>query len=169
MRHVTKAPPCYACDNGTVHPKNVRGRRFDYRDELALVFDQDLEVPTCNSCGELYMTGELTKRFGEALERIRSAHKQGAVKRFVETIEREFPTIPKAVWEDTFGISRGYLSRLASGARVADTALEILLAGFAKEPTTALRLVKAAGHLPRQLASLVTDADVRQRRRTTPA
>lgn len=166
---MSKTRLCYACETGTVRLKNVRGRKFDYRDELGLVFNEDLEVPTCDSCGELYMKGELTKRFSSILERVRSAHKQSAVVRFVETIEREFPSIPKAVWEDTFGISRGYLSRLASGARTADTALEILLAGFAREPKTALRLVEAAGHLRPQLAPLLGNPRERGGRRVTPS
>lgn len=145
--------PCYSCDSGTMRLTNLRGRLFDYRDEPALAFDEDLEVLACDNpqCRELRLGGERTTRVNAVLERLRLAKKQEAALHFMEAAEREFPEIPRSLWEDTFGLSRGYLSRLATGKRQPDTALEMLLEGFAHQPRLVLSVVKAAGRLPSQL------------------
>lgn len=148
MSDVTK--PCYSCETGTMRRTNLRGRQFDYRDEFRLVFDEDYEVLACDNpaCGELRLGGERTARMNAVLERLRSTRKRAAAQNFVETAEREFPEVPRALWEDAFGLSRGYLSRVVTGKRLPDTPLEIVLEGFAREPRLALRLLKAAGRLP---------------------
>jgi hypothetical protein len=66
---------CYTCETGAMRPANMRGRSFDYRDERGLVFDEDLEVFTCDSpaCGELRLGGERTARVDAVLERLRLA------------------------------------------------------------------------------------------------
>jgi hypothetical protein len=136
---------------------NKRARAFDYRDERGLVFDEDLEVLACDrpSCGELRLGGVRTERVNRVLERLRLERKQAAARHFVDTAEREFPDVPRAVWEDTFGLSRGYLSRVLAGKRLPDTPLEMLLEGFAREPRLALALVKITGRLPPQLDAVM--------------
>jgi hypothetical protein len=146
---------CAACETGTVKPTNLRGRAFDYRDEFGLVFDADLMAPVCDTCGEMFLKSALTRQLGSTLDRLRLVRKRSAVERFVQAADRNYPDVPRAVWEDAFGLSRGYLSRLISGTRVADTALEVLLEGFAREPATVLRLLELAGHVPPGLAGIV--------------
>jgi hypothetical protein len=147
--------PCYTCEKGTVRVTNLRGRPFDYRDEIGLIFDADLEAPVCDHCGELYLSGALTQQFSDTLEQLRLARKREVAQHFVRTVETRYPLVPRSLWEDTLGISHGYLSRLASGARVPETSLAILLEGFAKEPETALRMFSLAGHLPHELSELL--------------
>ena len=147
-----KTTPCYACDTGTVVETNLRGRKFNYLDELNLVFDEDLVAPVCDTCGELYLGGTVTQPFGDALERLRLSRKQSAAVHFVERVEREYPAVPRALWEESLSLSHGYLSRVASGKRVPDTLLEIFLEGFSRDPEAALRLLEAAGHMPDALA-----------------
>lgn len=150
-----KTKLCYSCETGTVQPRNLKGRTFDYRDERALEFDEDLTVPACDTCGELYLKGDLTRRFSEALERLRAERKQGAAVRFIKAATAEFPDVSRAHWEEMLGLSRGYLSRLASGARVADTTLEILLEAFARDPSTVIDALNSAGRLHKSLAAAV--------------
>ena len=154
---MTMGKPCYTCEKGTVRVTNLRGRAFDYRDEMGLVFDADLEAPVCDQCGELFLSGALTQQFSDALEQLRLARKREVAQHFVRTTETKYPQVPRALWEDTLGVSHGYLSRLASGARVPDTALAILLEGFAKDPEAALRLFSLAGHLPRALSVMLEE------------
>ncbi len=158
--------PCYACGQGTVRSTNLRGRTFEYRDEIALTFDADLEAPVCDRCGELYLTGALTDQFSAVLEQLRLTRKRQAAEHFVHAVETRFPDVPRALWEDTLGLSRGYLSRLTSGSRVADAALEILLEGFAKEPETALRLCSLSGHVPLALTEAVEQTKRATRRQS---
>ena len=143
--------PCYACETGTVRQTNLRGRAFDYRDEVDLIFDEDAELPVCDACGEMPLNAAATKRLNVVLERLRAERKRSAVEQFIDTIGREYPTIPRAAWEQALGLSPGYLSRLASGTRLADTPLEILLAGFAKDPSAVIELIEATGHMPKLL------------------
>lgn len=136
-----------------VTPQNLKGRPFDYRDEIALVFDEELIVRACDSCGELYLKGAASHRFGSVLERLRLARKREAAEQFLDTAQRELPGVSRALWEKTLGLSKGYLSRLVAGTRVADTPLEIILKAFAREPTAILRALQDIGHLPSHLAS----------------
>jgi hypothetical protein len=101
--------------------------------------------------GRCPLNAAATKRLNVVLERLRAERKQSVVKRFIEIVGREYPTVPRAAWEQAFGLSPGYLSRLASGHRLADTPLEILLAGFAKNPSNVLDLIEATGHMPKLL------------------
>lgn len=142
------AKPCYVCDTGTVRPTNLHGRTFDYRDEVELIFDEDLVAPVCDVCGEIYLKGADSDRFGSVLERLRDERKRSAVVRFEETVAREFREVPRAAFEDMLGVSHGYLSRLARGTRTPDAPLEILLQAFAADPVQTLRLVAKARRLP---------------------
>jgi hypothetical protein len=160
--------PCYACETGTVRLAQVHGRAFDYRDEVGLVVDEDIQLPVCDTCGEMPLNAAATKRLNVVLERLRAERKQSAVKRFIETVGREYPTVPRAAWEQALGLSPGYLSRLVSGNRLADTPLEILLAGFAKNPGVVIDLIEATGHMPKQLMAHLARAKS-PRRRVRPA
>ena len=148
MTTTQKTKPCYACETGQVRPTNLRGREFNYRDEVGLIFDEDLTAPVCDKCGEIYLRGPASDHFGLVLERRRDMRKRAAVTDFEETLTREFRGIPKAAFEDMLGVSHGYLSRLARGSRTPDAALEILLRAFAADPIQTLRVVATARPLP---------------------
>ena len=51
------AKPCYACETGTVRQTNVRGRAFDYRDEVDLVVDEHVEL-----AGVRHLRGDASRR-----------------------------------------------------------------------------------------------------------
>lgn len=53
---------CLACDDGTVAPKNIRGREVG-----GAVIDDDIVVPVCNSCGEMYVRATDAKRIDVAI------------------------------------------------------------------------------------------------------
>ena len=162
--------PCYACETGTVRWTNLRGRTFAYRDEVALVFDEDLEALVCDTCDEIALDAATTKRLDVVLERLRAEQKQAAAAQFVDiTLRRDYPTVPRSAWEQALGLSPGYLSRLASGSRLADTALEILLVGFAKRPSLVIDLIETAGHMPKPLMNHLANASHSSAPRLTSA
>lgn len=57
---------CMACDQGTVAPTNIHGRKIG-----GVVIDDDIVVPVCNSCGEMYVRGDAAKRIDEAIAKTR--------------------------------------------------------------------------------------------------
>ena len=142
---------CFSCESGTIRLAGLGGRTFDYRDELSLVFDEKIDAPVCDTCGELFLRADLTARFETVLERLRATRKRTIVQDFVTVSERDFPDVPRALWEDALGVSHGYLSRLLSGKKLPDTALTILLAAFAKKPKKTLELLSATGYMPPEL------------------
>ncbi len=147
---------CLTCEVGQMQRVNLRGASLDYRDELGLIFDDDLHVMRCDNaaCGDMQIKGTQISTMNDVLERLRRERKQQSAQHFLRTAEQLLPDIPRAMWEDILGLSRGYLSRIATGTRQPDSPLEILLEGFSKEPRSALVLIKAAGRLP----SAVDDA-----------
>jgi hypothetical protein len=163
-----KAKPCYACDTGTLHQTNLKGRAFDYRDEVGLEFDEDLHAPVCDVCGEVYLKGELTQRFSDVLDRLRSARKSASAAHFAERAEREFPDVSRTQWEEMLGLSPGYISRVATGARVPQTVLAMFLECFAREPETALRVVSVAGRMTTGLSDALARNE-RARRQSAAA
>jgi hypothetical protein len=153
MKRRTPDRPCYACETGIVRPTNLRGRAMDYRDARGLVIDEDLILPACDApdCGELLLGTGDTTALTTVLERLRAERKRQAVERFTARAAADFPDVPRGAWEDLLGLSRGYLSRLASGTRLPDTALEIVLTAFARDPRAALRVFELAGRdIPRR-------------------
>lgn len=143
---------CLSCREQAVTLQNVKGRTFDLRDEDDLVFDEDVKLPLCGNCGELYMRGAALQRFSGVLERLHAAKKREVIESFVEVIDREFADVPRQSWEDMLGISHGYLSRLLKGTRNLSTPLEVLMRGVAQEPAQALRFIAHSRRLPGALA-----------------
>jgi hypothetical protein len=151
MTETTK--PCYACETGTVRPANLRGTTLAYRDEPDLVIDRDVVVPRCDTCGEMWLQARDTAKLNDVLEALRLVRKRQAAEGFVSVVERRYPEVPRAAWEDLFGLSRGYLSRLISGKKVADTPLELWLFGFAQQPDAVLLLLGKTRPLPSAVAA----------------
>lgn len=151
VRH-GKTLRCLSCREDGVALTNMKGRTFDLRDEDDLVFDEELLLPACGKCGELYMRGSALRRFSAVLERLHAARKREAIESFVAVIDREFADVPRQNWEDVLGISHGYLSRLLKGTRNLSTPLEVLMRGVAQEPTQALRFIAHSRRLPDALA-----------------
>jgi hypothetical protein len=150
--HIGETARCLSCRVNAVTLQNVKGRKFDLRDEDDLVFDEQLYLPACGKCGELYLRGTALRRFSGILERLHAAKKREAIESFVAVIEREFADVPRQSWEDVLGISHGYLSRLTKGTRNLSTPLEVLMRGVAQEPVQALRVLARSRRLPGALA-----------------
>lgn len=155
MQH-GKTMRCLSCREDAVALQNMKGRKFDLRDEDDLVFDEELYLPACRKCGELYVRGPALRRFSAVLERLHAARKREAIESFVAVIDREFADVPRQNWEDVLGVSHGYLSRLLKGTRNLSTPLEVLMRGVAQEPTQALRFIAHSRRLPDALAEYLS-------------
>ena len=69
---IRATPPCYTCAEGHMHLTSLRGRPFDYCGSV-LLFDEDVMVPVCDTCGEVHLGGKRTNRVNAVLERLRLA------------------------------------------------------------------------------------------------
>lgn len=126
---------CHNCHKGTVRPLAGPGRTTRYKSLPNLPVPDDLEIMTCDQCGEEWMTPDDAKRIDEALD---LAYKQELRRRALEVLPG-----PKeaARIERDLGLSQGYLSRIRKG-KVPSADLVALLALIYKRPSV-LREIEA--------------------------
>ena len=153
MSNATREP-CLACESGTVRPTNLLGTKLRYKDEPDLLVTRDIVVPRCDGCGEMPLSATETRQLSRLLEALRTERKHATLACFVKTVEKEFPEVPRYEWEEAFGLSKGYFSRLMK-TRVMDTPLEILLSGIAHHPKEGIRLLALTRALPPALSRAV--------------
>lgn len=115
---------CPECGHGTVRPARVSGRHWPFRTIRNLILPDEVEIPTCSSCGEYWVDeetadkiqaalepvyqAELTKRAGAAIDVLRASHAQRALERVI-------------------GVSAGYLSKLRSGKESSPSLVALLM------------------------------------------
>ncbi len=108
---------CSACGTGRVRRIAVPGRRMAYMQIPDLELPADVELPTCNACGEVYADSDadadaldaaLERAFTEAV----SAKAQTALSELVLRGHKQRDL------ERLLGLSAGYLSKLKSGKDV---------------------------------------------------
>jgi hypothetical protein len=102
------------------------------------------------------LNGSDTHRLSALLEELRKDRKRATVTEFIAFAESAFPDVPRYEWEQAFGLSTGYLSRLVT-TRVMDTPLEILLSGITANPREALHLLSITRALPPTLSSKLSE------------
>lgn len=135
---------CHNCHKGTVMPIARSGRTAPYKSIPNLPVPADLEIQTCDRCGEEWMTPEDAVRIDAAMDRV---YRQ-------ELLNRLRAVLPDAKEasriERDLGLSRGYLSRLRKTTRPPTESLLAILALFHQHPST-LRQVEAFWQQPAQL------------------
>ena len=152
--------PCLSCETGTLRRTNLRGTVLPYRDEPDLLVTHDIEVSRCDVCGEMALKASEITQLSAVLEAARVERKRGAITKFVEYVDTEFPDVPRYEWEAAFGLSKGYFSRLTT-TRVMDTPLEILLTGITANPREGLHLLAITRALPPKLSHRLSEMTFR--------
>jgi hypothetical protein len=126
-----KSFECPACGQGTVAPRGGNGRAFPYKQVPALEIADELELPTCDACGEMFMSAAVTKKLDAHLER-QYLHLLAAT---VKTaIARLAAHAPQQELEQLLGLSHGYLSKLRNGKKDASPMLVGELMLLAENP-----------------------------------
>lgn len=119
---------CHNCHRGTVVPVAREGRTAPYKSIPNLAVPADLPIPTCDHCGEEWMTPADAARIDAAMEVV---YRQ-------ELLARLRAVLPDAAEagriERDLGLSRGYLSRLRRATRPPSEALLAVLALFRQDP-----------------------------------
>lgn len=127
---------CHNCHKGTVRPLARPGRTARFKSIPNLAVPADLEIRTCDQCGEEWMTPEDAKRIDEALDRV---YRQELRRR----AELVLPDAKEAARvERDLGLSQGYLSRIRKGTKVPSADLVVLLALIRRRPEV-LREIEA--------------------------
>jgi hypothetical protein len=143
--------PCAVCEEGTVRPTDLYGQRMPYRDEPSLRFDEHVTVMACDTCGERYLRADEPARIEHVLTRLYADQRRDIARAFEARVGEVAPGVALSTWEQAFGLSRGYISRLASGRKTADTRLEIILEGMIKAPHETLCMLDRTGRLPDEI------------------
>ena len=121
---------CHVCFQGEILPVARAGRTTRYKALPSLAVPADLPIPTCNACGEEWISPDDAKRIDAALEMAYRA----------ELARRVRAVLPSPAEADrverNLGLSRGYLSRLRNGTKAPSEVLLALLALIREEPET---------------------------------
>ena len=134
---------CHNCHKGTVTMLARPGRTAPYKSIPNLLVPEDLEIQTCDHCGEEWMTPEDATRIDAAMN---SVYQQELLRR----LRAVLPDAKEASRiERDLGLSRGYLSRLRKSTRPPNESLLAILALFRQHPST-LRQVEAFWQQPVQ-------------------
>jgi hypothetical protein len=124
-----REPRCVECGAGTVRPQ-ARAGRVAQHCALALPVPADLEIPTCDNCGEEWISDSAARAIDTALrpeyERRLRELATGAIDALLESGDATKGAVEKAL-----GLSHGYLSKVTSGAKTPSEALVLALAFLA--------------------------------------
>lgn len=99
---------CYEC-GGAVELRAAPGRTMPYRNMTALELPADLELPTCTSCGEMFLNERLTDKVDAVLEEKYDDAVRARVLTALEALQHE---VPQQALESLLGLSQGYLSKI---------------------------------------------------------
>ena len=99
---------CYEC-GGTVELRAKAGRTMPYRNMAAVSLPDDLALPTCTSCGEMFLNERFASKVEDALEARYDAEVRGRVLGALDVLQKE---IPQQTLESLLGLSQGYLSKI---------------------------------------------------------
>lgn len=132
---------CYSCFEGEVVPVTKPDRTLRYKAMQNLPVPEDLTIPTCDQCGEQWISPADAKRIDAAMEVVYRQELLARVRAVLpdpkdaERIERDL------------GLSRGYLSRLRTGRKVPSETLVAMLTLIHQRPKT-LKEVEAMWERP---------------------
>lgn len=103
---------CPACGVGTVRPLAAAGRRWPYKNLPDLELAADVEVPTCDECGEEWLGADEHKELDRVLNRAYRNEMSKKAQKYIEEIGR---SMHQFELEPLLGLSAGYISKLKYG------------------------------------------------------
>jgi hypothetical protein len=127
---------CAACGKGRVVPSAAPGRHFRYQMMPALEIPATLALPTCESCGELWLDARAARKLDAALRQAHARELAARAERALHVLTAHYPSHEL---ELLLGISKGSLSRLGKG-RAPSAAFVGLLMLLAEEPSRVAEL-----------------------------
>lgn len=105
--------PCPSCERGTLTSLGGKGRYFPHRIFRELELPEDVELPTCDSCGKIIFNPKVATAFDEGMSRAYQARLSQLIAESLTVLTPEFVT--QQDLERVLGLSRGYISKLKGG------------------------------------------------------
>lgn len=129
---------CYFCGEGTIAVRNVRGHELPYKDARAVRIEQDVEVPTCDICGEMLPDEAATGKLEKALSVSYASMRRRQLLEEIDRILAELD-ISQTELERILGVSPGYVSKIKTGRRTPEPVLFRFLHLLNSDPRAAVR------------------------------
>ena len=134
----SKARVCPVCDEGTVESRNLRGVSVPFRDEPAVLIDEDLLVPQCDTCGEMLLNDRVAAVYDHVLQRLYERQRINQQKREIERALSAL-RVNQSELEALLGVSQGYVSKLLRGEKVTSATTVRFLHVLSSDPPMAVR------------------------------
>ena len=125
---------CAEC-GGIIRPVKKPGR-FDSYKGMRLSVPADIEIPTCEDCGEEYSDEIIDEKIDAALER---EYQKRLKKRLISALNILTKYISMAQLERKLGLSEGYLSKLKRECRELRPRVPAQIYSLAQDPENRLR------------------------------
>ncbi len=123
---------CPVCGQGDVRPLARVGRTARYKNMAALPLPDDLEIPTCSTCGEEWIDRATALAVDTALE---PEYQDRLWRLAVADLDKlAMRHVTQRRLEEILGLSHGYLSKIRSGASRPSVALVSCLHLLATDP-----------------------------------
>jgi len=147
-----KARECPACQEGTIDMRNIRGLAVPFRDEPAVVIDEDLIVPRCDNCGEILLNEKLAAAYDAVAQQ---SYERQRITQQKEEIEKALSAlrVNQSELETLLGVSQGYVSKLMRGEKVTSATTVRFLHVLSSDPPRAVRSLAEIASLDRELLS----------------
>ncbi len=127
---------CAQCGKGTVRPVARAGRREFYK-TMEVALPADFAVPTCDKCGEEWLSASRAGAMDKALESAYSDELRGlAAGQLAKLADAG---VEQKRIEHALGLSHGYLSHIKVGRNAPSPMLVSELALLAKDPERRLK------------------------------
>jgi len=127
---------CAKCGKGTIRPVARAGRREWYK-TMELDVPADFSIPTCDNCGEEWLSVRRSRTLDRALEK-------AYVAELVKLVSQQLAKLAEASVEQRrveqlLGLSQGYLSHVKVGRHAPSPMLLAELVLLAKDPARRLK------------------------------
>jgi transcriptional regulator with XRE-family HTH domain len=132
MSETFKPFPCAECGS-TVRPASARGEWREFRRGVRVHIPDDVLVPRCEGCGEMYLGEDDSARLDASARRAFLAEQVAVYARCVAALQREHGTTLRDI-ERVCGVTPTYFSHVMKGRRVASLTLTRLLEAFVAAP-----------------------------------
>jgi transcriptional regulator with XRE-family HTH domain len=156
---------CAVCGNGTVRLAKGEGRPFQYSRGFSLPIPDDVLLPTCDRCSEIYMDPETMDRVQTLLKAVFARQQSLHLSELMAELKQRSPEVTYADVARVLGVTPAYLSNILRGRKEASVTLvrlfEALVCSRAelrrhlrgKPWKYAIRLVLEARNIPADAAA----------------
>ena len=134
-----RAMPCFECGKGTVRLSKGTGLRRRVAPGVEFVVPDELVLPQCDQCGEIYIDGEFSRAVDKAIEPQKAEWSKRRIRELVDRLQSQHPHLTLSEIEAACAVTPTYFSHLTRGRKCASLTLMRLLEAFAACPSELAR------------------------------